>query len=172
MAWQFKSVNNNKKKIEKNAPVPCRRQACPPEWAPLWAAPPRCVAAQTCSRVPASGTCGTRSGTAPSCPTPPWGTGSPVIVKMIKKELNLTNAFPFISYIKYIQWHAKALNTLQIVELSKYYKIDDCQTWSENSNITGFFTDNRLMNENYYFYINSEITLCKSLDTFIFSLIS
>ena len=31
------------------------------------------------------------------------------------------------------------MNTLLIVEFSKYYMIDDCQTWSEYSNITGFF---------------------------------
>ena len=41
---------------------------------------------------------------------------------------------------------AKVLNTLLIVEFSKYYMIDDYQTWSEYSNITGFFTDNKLMN--------------------------
>ena len=43
--------------------------------------------------------------------------------------------------------------------------IDDGQTWSEYSNITGFLPDNRLMNEKYYFFINSEIfkiTLRKS----------
>ena len=79
-----------------------------------------------------------------------------------------------------IQWHAKVLNTLQIVEFFKYYMIDDCQTWSEYSNITGFFTDNRLMNKKYYFFINSEIfkiTLRKSfghiqffIDFFVISL--
>ena len=61
------------------------------------------------------------------------------------------------SQVRYIQWHAKVLNTLQIVEFFKYYMIDDCQTWSEYSNITGFFTDNRLIDEKYYFFINSKI---------------
>ena len=53
--------------------------------------------------------------------------------------------------------------------------IDDCQTWSEYSNITGFFPDNRLINKNYNFFINPEIfkiTLRKVLDTLNFSLIS
>ena len=79
------------------------------------------------------------------------------------------------SYIYIIQWHAKILNTLQSVEFSKYYMIDNYQTWSEYSNIIGFFTDNRYMNKKYYFFINSEIfkiTLRKSLDTFNYSLIS
>ena len=56
-----------------------------------------------------------------------------------------------------IQWHVKVLNTVQIVEFFKYYMIDDSQTWSEYSFITGFLTDNRFMNKKYYFYINSEI---------------
>ena len=35
--------------------------------------------------------------------------------------------------------------------------IDDCQAWAEYSNITGCFTDNRLMNKKYYFFVDSEI---------------
>ena len=80
----------------------------------------------------------------------------------------------------YIQRHAKVLNKLKIVEFFKYYTIGDCQTWSEYSNITRFFTDKSLMNKKYYFLINSEIfkiTLGKSfghiqffIDFFVISL--
>ena len=88
-------------------------------------------------------------------------------------------AFIYKEYLD-IQWHAKVLNTMQIVEFFTYYMIDDCQNWSEYSNITGFFTDSRFMNKKYYFFMNSEIfkiTLRKSfghiqffIDFFVISL--
>ena len=56
-----------------------------------------------------------------------------------------------------IQWHVKVLNTVQIVEFFKYYMIDDCQTWSEYSNITEIFTDKMLIYKKDCFFINSEI---------------
>ena len=94
-------------------------------------------------------------------------------------ENNVPHVF-WKNMFHHIQWHAKVLNTLQIVEFFKYYTVDDCQTWSEYSNITGFFTDNRLMNKKYYLFLNSEIfkiTLCKSfghiqffIDFFVISL--
>ena len=78
------------------------------------------------------------------------------------KNINLTKS---IQHTKtrifcnnfYIQWDAKVLNTLLIAEFSKYYMIHNCQTWLDYSNITGFFPDNRLMNEKDYFFIDSEI---------------
>ena len=70
---------------------------------------------------------------------------------------HITRWYIIITDGSYVQWHAKVLSTLQIVEFSKYYMIDSYQTWSEYSNITGFFTDNSLMNRKYYFFINSEI---------------
>ena len=86
----------------------------------------------------------------------------------------------YTTFFKNIQWQAKVLNTLQIVKFFKYYKIDDSQTWSEYWNITGFFTDIRLMNKKYFFFIISEIfkiTLRKSfghiqffIDFFVISL--